>query len=471
MKILLVSPINRTYVIMPNLGLGYLAAALRKQGHQVKILHCAKEKMDYSGWESFVRENKYDLFGFQVFSYDLDSVKKHISIIKKYQPESYLIAGGPHPSGAPKQTIESLSDIDFAFAGEAENNLPEFVNRLSSYKKKDLVNDNSLAESIFRDIPGLIWEINGEVTVNEKDYIENLDEIDFPSWDLMDPREYPEAPHGAFTKNFPVAPIIITRGCSFSCTFCAGHTISGKRIRKRSISNVINEIEFLMGNFGVKEFTLEDENFTLHKDLVIEFCNQIKRRNLNISWSCPSGVRLDTLSYDLLSRMEKSGCYSFGLGIESGSQRLLNDFHKQITLKKIREKMEILSRTKIKTTGFFILGYPTDTKKSIIKTIKFAKELPLDRAQFNNFMPLPGSKIYGLLRENKELDNIKWANFFVHNVAYSPKGISPKKLKRFRQRAYLEFYLRPRILFGILKEIKSFSHFKFLIRRFIDSLK
>jgi radical SAM superfamily enzyme YgiQ (UPF0313 family) len=460
MKVLLVSPINRTYVVMPNLGLGYLAAALRKDKHDVRILHCAKEKMDYPGYVDFLRKYKFDMVGFQVFSYDLDSVKKHIEILKDINPSACIIAGGPHPSGAPYHTMEYLRGVDFAFQGEAEIGLSMLANKLSSGEDRD-----------FNSIPGLVWRAENGFRANSREYIKNLDELPFPSWDLMDPREYPEAPHGAFARNFPVAPMIITRGCPFLCTFCAGHTIGGKSVRRRSVSNVVKEIEYLMDNYGVREFNIEDENFTLHKDLVEEFCNEILKRNLRISWNCPSGIRIDTLSAPLLALMEKSGCYSFGIGIESGSQKMLDLFKKNLTVEKIKSQMDLLGKTNIKTTGFFLLGYPGETLEDIIKTISFAKSLPLLRAQFNNFMPLPGSEAYELLERQGLLRDVEWKRFFVHDVTYIPEGLSHEKLRRLRQKAYLEFYIRPRVLFNILKEIKSFRHLFYLIRRFLDSLR
>ena len=459
MKVLLVSPINRTYVVMPNLGLGYLAMALRKDNHEVKMLHCAKEKIGYAKYAEFLKKNRFDIVGFQVFSYDLDSVKEHVGILKGIDPSAHIVVGGPHPSSAPYHTMEYLKGVDFAFQGEAEIGFPRLANRLSS------------GDDDFNDIPGLVWRTESGIKANDREYIKDLNELEFPSWDLMDPREYPEAPHGAFAKNFPVAPMIITRGCPFLCTFCAGHTIAGREVRRRSISNVLKEVEYLIDNYGVKEFNIEDENFTLHKGLVEEFCNEILKRSLNISWNCPSGIRIDTLSKPLLALMEKSGCYSFGIGIESGSQKMLDLFKKNLTIKKIEEQMDLLKSTNIKTTGFFLLGYPGENLEDIMQTIRFAKSLPLHRAQFNNFMPLPGSETYESLKGKGLLKDIEWKHFFVHDITYIPEGFSRKKLRRLRQRAYLEFYLRPMIVFRILKEIKSFKHLTYLLKRFFDSLK
>ncbi len=421
MKILLVSPINRTYVIMPNIGLGYLASALRKEEHQVKILHCAKEKMTYSKYAEFLKNDKFDMVGFQVFSYDLDSVNKHISILRGINPSAYIVAGGPHPSSAPHHAMEYLKDIDFAFQGEAEIGLSRLANRLTSFfPDKRALPENSN----FEDIPGLVWRSKSGIIANDKEYISNLDELGFPGWDLMDPREYPEAPHGAFARNFPVAPIIITRGCPFLCTFCAGHTICGRKVRRRSISNVLAEMDFLIDNYGVREFNIEDENFTLHKELVEEFCGELLKRNLKISWNCPSGVRIDTLSRSLLELMEASGCYSFGIGIESGSQRMLDLFKKNLTIRKIEKQITLLENTKIKATGFFLLGYPGETVEDIKKTIRFAKKLPLCRSQFNSFMPLPGSEIYELLKK-KAFSEIWSGSIFLFTMLHTLLKGSP----------------------------------------------
>ncbi len=214
---------------------------------------------------------------------------------------------------------------------------------------------------------------------------------------------------------------------------------------------------------------IEDENFTLHKPLVKEFCNRLIKEKLNIWWSCPSGVRLDTLDLGMLKLMEKSGCYSLAVGVEFGSQRIHDITKKHLTLEKIKEKVALFKHVNIKTTGFFMFGIPGETKEEMIKTIKFAKSLNLDRAQFNNFMPLPGSEIYKIMR-SKGLKKIDHDHFFVHDVGYVPKGMSRKQMKNLQRRAYIEFYLRPRIILGVLGDIMSFGHLKKLVKRFLDSI-
>ena len=175
--------------------------------------------------------------------------------------------------------------------------------------------------------------------VNPPIFVETLDEFGMPSWDLLRPDTYPLAPHGGFFKNYPIAPIIITRGCPFSCTYCAGHLISGKKIRHRSIDKVIEEIKVLYYQYGIREIHIEDDNFTFYHDLVYEFCRKLKENHLNISWTCPNGIRLDSLTKELLMAMKGAGLYGISVGVESGSDKILKDMRKSLTKEKIREKL------------------------------------------------------------------------------------------------------------------------------------
>lgn len=270
MKVLLVNPINRTYVIIPSLGLGYLASSIRKK-HSVTILDCKKKNMTYTDFFNYIKNIEFDLIGFQVFSYDINSVKRHIEIIRQLKDKRKVtvVAGGSHPSGLPGSIFSCLPNLDFAFRGENEIGFANFVDLLDSYgcqgiqdRYKEL---SSVSGLIFRDT-------EGKVNINEPVFVEDLDSIGLPSWDLMNPATYPEAPHGAFARSFPAAPMIITRGCPFACTFCAGKAVSGSEVRKRSIDNVWMEIQYLIEHFGIKEILIEDENFTLHKNLLNDFC-------------------------------------------------------------------------------------------------------------------------------------------------------------------------------------------------------
>ncbi len=461
MNILLMIPINRSYTITPSLGLGYLASVLRRD-NSITILHCIKEKFSFNDFKRYLDENRFDLIGIQMMSYDLLPTKTHLEIIRSSKCRDCLVVvGGPHPSGTPEGTLNFLEKADFAFKGEAEIGLNDFVR---------LAKNRNLSEDNLSNVSGLAWRKDNNIIVNEVEYIDNLDSIPFPAWDIIKPQNYPPAPHGAFFKSLPAVPIIITRGCPFNCTFCAGKCITGNRVRKRSGNNVIEEIKWLIKDFGIYEFMIEDENFTLHKNLVFEFCQALIKNRLNINWSCSSGIRLDTLDSGMLKAMEKSGCHSLSVGIEFGSQRVLNLTRKNFTLQTIKEKIARIRNTGIKITGFFMMGMPTETEEEMRQTIKFSKEVDIDRAQFNNFMPLPGSPIYEDLELNNRLDPEITRHFFVHDVGYVPGGLTAKKLKNLQRQAYLGFYLRPKILWNIIKEIKDFDHLTRLLHRFHDAM-
>ncbi|MCL5773735.1 MAG: B12-binding domain-containing radical SAM protein [Firmicutes bacterium] len=445
---------------MPNLGLGYLATAARNKGHEVSILNCPKEHFNYGDFRKFMEHQPFDMAGFQCFSYDVPSVARHISIAREVNPGIITVVGGPHPSGDPDGVLEHLTGADFAFQSDSEISFPIF---LEAIEKKDT------GASVLGRIPGIIFRDNGEIKIIPPQRVENLDDLGFPAWDLMKPAEYPPAPHGGFVKNFPTAPVIITRGCPYKCTFCAGKTIAGAIPRKRSLAHVFEELELLKSRYGVKEINIEDENFTLHKPMAKEFCRKLIENKMNLSWTLPSGVRLDSLDEELLSLMEASGCYSLAVGIESGSQRVLDLIKKGLTIELIKEKVRLIKKTSIKITGFFMIGYPGETVEEIKNTVDFALELGISRAHFAIFTPVPGSEAYEELKKEGKLAGLKWEKLYFHDIGFEPPGFTAKNLKKLQRYAYLKFYLNPRILLPLLGEVKSLSHLRFLLMRFREA--
>jgi anaerobic magnesium-protoporphyrin IX monomethyl ester cyclase len=435
-----------------------LAAVLHQEEHSVTIMNCIKEQMTYDGFYKHISREKYDVIGFQMFSYDLNSVKKHLKIVREILPSSVTVAGGPHPSGDPEGTLLSLEQLDFAFQGEAEIGLPKLLQAL---------NGGDVTLDI---IPGLIWREGITIRTNPPFFVENLDSLPMPFWELLRPENYPEAPHGAFTKAFPTAPIIITRGCSMGCSFCAGRRINGDKIRRRSLDSVMTELNHLAGR-GIKEFHIEDENFTESADFVLDFCDRLNSENLGMSWSLPSGVRLGTLTRQVIIAMAGAGCYSLAVGIEFGSDRMLRVTGKGMTVDLIRSKLHLFNGIDIKITGFFLFGIPGETCDEMEETIRFALELPVDRAQFNNFMPLPGSIEWDKLKKAGHLEDVNWDRLFVHDVSYTDGSVSSAKLKWIQRSAVLRFYCRPLILLGVMREIRSFRHFVYLMKRLADTLK
>ena len=446
MKILLVRPISeKASNVMPLLGLGYLAYALRK--HNVIYLDCVKEKMDLNRWYDYLKNNKFDYIGFQVFSCDVSSVLKMIESIK----ETKIIVGGPHISGKPDFVLHER--IDYGFIGEAEIGFPKL-----------------LEEEYEEDVPNLVWKNKGKLIINKQEFHDHIDDFAV-DWEKIKPDTYPIAPHGSFVKTPPSAPIIVTRGCIFSCNYCAGKKSTGTKLRKRSIHMIMDELTLLYNKFGIREFHFEDDNFTLDKQFAKEVCREIIKwkGNKKVSFACPNGVRLETLDEELLNLMEKAGFYSFAIGIESGNNRVLKKMGRNVTKEIMKEKIELIAKTNIKMTGFCMMGYPTETLEEMEETARFTRELPIHRVQYGNFHPLPGTPIYDELIQSGEIKDIDWDAYQDNTISYSPKGVTKEQLKKKMEQSFRKFYLRPKIILGLIREIKNWYQFKVLVKRAIES--
>jgi len=454
MKILLVKPISDIHVVSPPLSLAYLAASLKPLNVKVRILDCLLKKFSFQQFKSYITRYNPDVIGFTSFTLEFHNVLKMADIAKQLNHNIKVVVGGPHPSNSPESI--NNSQIDFIFRGEAEEAFPRFISELSKKKPN------------FRKIPNLGWK-KGKSIMNPVKTIENLDKLPFPDFDLMNFKEYPKL---YLAKEFPCAPILTSRGCPFSCTFCAGWNISGKKFRARTPGNIVKEIKILKLKYEIKEFQIWDDNFTLDKQRANKFCEILIKENLNLKWWCPNGVRLETLDKELLVKMKEAGCYAMAFGIESGSEKIQKDMKKNIDFNQLREIVSFAHKIGMRTQGFFIIGYPTETREDILKTISLAKSLPLDRASIFLFQPLPGSEIYEQLKKDRKINRC----CSIKNCDYSKPSILPKgfsslgEVKKLQRKALIEFYSRPRVFHQFIKENLSISQIKeifLMIKKYI----
>ena len=446
MKVLLVKVPSDMHVILPPIGLGYLASYLKNtiKDIDIIILDCLKEKYDHKKFSEYISKEKPDLVGMTAFTMEIESALKCCEEIKKVDKNIITVIGGPHVSNSPEQALCN-ENVDFIFRGEAELGFYELIKSLQDKKN-------------FSKVPNLGYKEKGKMKFNATKFVDNLDEISYPDYDLMKFSEYPKM---YFMKKFPSAPILTSRGCPFSCTFCSAGNLSGKKFRARSPENIIKEIKFLKEKYKIKEFEIWDDNFTMNKERAMKFCNLLIKENINLEWWCPNGLRIETLDEELLRKMKEAGCYAMAVGIETGSEKIQKDMKKNLNLDKAREIVNLAHKIGIRTQGFFIIGYPTETKEDILKTIKFAKELPLDRASFSLFQPLVGSEIYNCLKKEGKLENID-----LNKCEYSKPSIVPEgfkninEVKKLQKKAILEFYLRPKVLARFITENMNLDQLK-----------
>lgn len=398
--------------------------------------------------EDIAREcREADLVGISCLSgFYLETLELAKCIKKRGQK---LIIGGPHASSLPHQTLIETG-ADFVVIGEGENTLLELLQRLEK------------GQDSFHDIPGLI--VSSDQKIIKRPLIKELDSLPYPDWEAMDPRECKKAPHGALIKRFPVAPIISTRGCPYECTFCASPYLWDRKIRFRSPENVVSEIEYLVKNFDVREIHFEDDNLTLNRKHAQRICELILDRNLDITWATPNGVRVDTITPDLLQLMKKSGCYYIAFGVESGNEQILENIKKKTNLKVVEQAIRDTSEAGIMTQGFFIFGLPGETKETIEETIEFAKRVPLDRAQFLNLDVIPGSQLWFDLDGQKIAD---WSKRSYQEVTWVPPTVDKETLQEAPSKAFRSFFFRPKQMLKLLSFLRP-SQLHFVIRRLLD---
>ena len=441
MRILLISPEYNAHIIAPHLGLGYLASSLIKNGHSVTVLDGVREKIKYD-------PNDFDYAGFSAMTTYFPEMVVEVKKAKRYGLTT--IIGGAHVTADP---INSLiqSGADFACVGEGEI----LVNELVSGINPDRIN-------------GLVRWSNGIAVQNQHNFSGNIDDFGQPAWNLIDPRTYPPAPHGMIARDFPLAPIITTRGCPYPCTYCSAPISAGKKMRYRDPYAVVEEIELLVKEYGVKEIQIEDDNFTINQDHVEKICNLLIEKNISIIWSLPNGVRIDRLNMALLKLMKKSGCYLMALGIETANQRILDLIKKKLKKNIVRETVEMVKKAGIEAWGFFMIGFPSETKEEIQKTIEFALSLPLDRVQFTKTTPLPGTEIYELWKKNYSdgLD-VNWAEFNYYSFDANWSNISSAEISKFQKKGHLRFYLKPVNFVKVISRLRL-TQYKFLIKRLFN---
>ena len=451
MRVTLIKPRNPNIhdsAVIPSVGLGYLCTQVRRRGHDVEILDAVKERWSPEQLIAELHKKRSDVYGISCFSNTFQAGIHIAHAVKSHEPASLIVMGGPHATFEPEEVLQETS-VDIAVVSEGEEAFPDLVELCRNGEHRD---HNALLK-----IPNLVFHHKGKVCRTPVRHIPDIDLLGLPAWDIIRPETYPLAPHGLFARRGPVCPIVATRGCPYPCLFCGAGRIMGRRLRKRSQENILEEIHLLHERHGILEFHFLDDNFTLDTEWAMGLCDGIIRKDFKILWSLTNGVRLDTLHETLIRRMEKAGCYSMGVGIESGSEKVLDRIRKGITLQEVREKVSLIKRvSSIRIVGFFILGLPFETRSDMEHTIQVSCELPLDAAYFGNYIPFPGSPLYDELKQSGALDSIPWDVLCLeYNSPLLPEGITPGEMQRLVRRAFCSFYLRPRILTRLLRDLRG----------------
>ncbi len=224
--------------------------------------------------------------------------------------------------------------------------------------------------------------------------------------------------------------------------------------------------------YGINEIQVLDDNFLQRPDNAKKVCEKLIKSNINITWCLPNGARCDRVDKELAELLVKSGCYKLSIGVESGSQRVLDLMKKAITVEKIVAEVELLHSVGMEITGHFIIGYPGETYDDVIKSIELANKLPFTYAGFSCFIPLPGSPVGDELIDGGfiKMEDFQTTSFYSPKVSYT-SYMTSSQISRLKKRAYLSFYSQPRVIWHMANSIKSWNHMSNILKRIYYILK
>ena len=426
----------------PPLGLAYVAAYLRKSGHECRIVDGIAEPRPLDAFTKMA--GGYDVIGITALSSYAVRVIELMRALKANADCAPVVVGGPHATVLPESLLER--GADYAVIGEGEAAMAELVAHLSS------------GSPPLREIRGLAFFENGAcVRTGAREDISPLDEVPLPARDLLPMHLYRTSVARASRQ--PSHSMLASRGCPGVCSFCDKRTF-GSRIRAFSPARIVEEFFLLRDKYGARDVSLWDDNFVTDREVALAVCEELRRRGFDATWSAEA--RIDAVNRDTLAALRDAGCTFVAYGIESGSQRVLDHINKRLTKEGIRETIRMTKEAGLAIRGYYMFGFPTETLEEMEETLQFALELDVDVATFTLFLPLPGTLEY---RRALETGTFPDPEYYLHRIlpefnfpdaaSYVPDGMTAEGLLAFHRKAYDRYYLRPSFLFRALASVRS----------------
>ncbi len=392
----------------PPLGICYVAAACEKAGAEVRIFDYIVSKFSPAKLEEEMNQFMPDAVGTTAVTMNANKAIEILKTAKSINPSVVTMFGGPHATFDFENILNENNDIDIIIRGEAEETLQELVPQLHSPEKWENINGISFKQK------GLT------VNTDSRPLIEDLDTLPLPSRNLLPMSRYQ-------ALGFPVS-IITSRGCPNKCIFCLGRKMVGFKVRHRSTSLVVDEIEEIL-SYGIEIINIADDLFTANKKRVIEFCNELKKRNLKFRWSV--FARVNTVTPEILKEMKSAGCHSISFGIESGNTEMLKTVRKGITLDQARAAVKACKEAGIVTHASFMAGLPGESDQTLQDSENFSKELDIEYG-YHFLAPFPGTTVRDNIDDyDLEILSDDWDLYDADNVIVQTSNLNPEEIRRF----------------------------------------
>ena len=411
---------------MPPLGILSIAAFLEARGISTDVVDRSVEP------EAEIAPERYDLIGFSINIANRESSLREIRRLRARCPSALIVVGGPLCMSVPEAFTDD-ENIDAVFVCEGEEALYEYLT----------VTDRTA-------VKGVYVRTGSEVVFSgERAWIDDLDSLPFPALEKVPIERYNNYPKRAR----PIVSMITSRGCPYACIFCS-HSM-GKQWRARSAEHVVGEIWRLVDEFGVREICIYDDNFSLDRRRAEAICDALIEGRIPIKLQFANGLRVDNLDLRLLEKLKAAGTWFIGIAPEVGDPGVLKTIKKGFELERVREVREHCRLLGITTHGFFMVGFPFETRETIRRTVRFARELDCEIVEFNKVIPYPKTDLFDTLLRTGNLLVESWLvakSYHEGTVETHRVGDLPaSEVKEMIRSAYRDYYLRPRKMLDLLR--------------------
>lgn len=420
-------------------------AVLEEAGFSVDFLDGPVLNLERQQVLSALKKSRPGLLVLHTTTPSIDSDLGYAALAKELLPQCRTVAVGPHVTAEPGDTLRRANGgLDAVVKGEYDYTLRELATLGSS----------NWSTSRLAEILGISFFDSGNkpVDTGSRPYLE-VNELPFPAWHHINPRWYRDG-----GKRFPFITLISGRGCFGRCTFCRDVPLmEGNKLRMRDPKLVVDEIEYDFSLFPfLREVMFETDTFTASPSHVENVCKEILKRNLKITWSC--NCRTD-VNLELLPLMKRAGCRMLMVGFEFGTQEALDAVRKGTTLKQSVRLAQAAKSGGFTVHGCFMFGAPGETMESALRTIEFAKSLPMDTVQFSGICAYPGTAMYQQARENGSLLPNTWREWVDENweqvTVLDYPELNKEEIDRLIDRGLREFYLRPKQMLRMALAVSS----------------
>jgi anaerobic magnesium-protoporphyrin IX monomethyl ester cyclase len=411
----------------PPYSLASIAAVLREDGHLVEVVDCPARKVRTPGLGAIAARGAFDLVIAAVSTETIESDMRELAGLKA-ERDPRIAVFGVHPTVRPQDAIgPAPSGADFVILHEPEETARELAAALDAHGPVEAVRGIA-----YRDA-----RTGSAALTAPRPYIADLDSLPFPAWDLVDLDRYRLPVLG---RRFVIVNTV--RGCPFRCSFCTAQAYYGTAGRARSVPSLIAELRHVIATVGVRDIFFWGDTFTLLKDQVRDLCRAIIAGSLSVRWVANS--RVDAVDPETLALMKRAGCWLLSFGIESGDEDILRACGKAVSLDRTVQAVRETRRAGILSAGHFVFGLPGETVSSARRTVRFARRLGLDFANFYTAVPYPGSRLYDEALASGWIRETPWARFNQNEFTMDLPTVDRARLAAVRRRAKRTFGLMPR---------------------------